>query len=363
MIQPLTSLRFFFAFMVFLSHMDYSSVEKDSLGKPFNLFYFGEGYIGVSFFFILSGFILAYNYKQKLLHHIVTIKEFWISRFARIYPLHLLTLLLAIPLTIQFMFTTSRLYGILKIVFNILLLQSFIPNADFYFSLNALSWSLSCEFFFYLMFPFLIIFLFTKKAGLLAALVSIILIPVGIYFCNDTWLHPVFYINPLSRLVDFVIGILLFELFEKNFLRNIYIHPTSATLMEVSSIFVFIIFIYFKDFIPQGYRFSCYYWFPMVFIIYSFSRQNGLLSALLSKKIFVVLGEISFGFYLIHLLCIKYILIIHSKFPFIQNNYLLATFILATAIMASYFSYIIIEKPANRFTKKILLNKPVLISR
>lgn len=363
MIKPLTSLRFFFAFMVFLSHIDFSSVEKHSLDQSFNLFYFEEGYIGVSFFFLLSGFILAYNYKQKLLHNLVTKKEFWIFRFARIYPLHLLTLLLAIPLTIKFMFATSWLHGIMKFGLNILLMQSFVPYTDFYFSLNDLSWSLSCEFFFYLMFPFLINFLSTKRAGLMTALVSMILIPVGIYFCSETWLHPVFYINPLPRLVDFVIGILLFELFEKNFLRSIYIHPISATLMEVASILVFIIFIYFKDFIPQGYRFSCYYWLPMGFIIYSFSWQNGLLSALLSKKIFVVLGEISFGFYLIHILCIKYILIIHSKFSFIQNNYLLFTFILATTIMASYFSYIIIEKPANRFTKKILLHKPVVVSR
>ena len=48
-----------------------------------------------AFFFILSGFIITYNYEEKLLEKTTTKRTFWVARIARIYPLHLLTLLIA----------------------------------------------------------------------------------------------------------------------------------------------------------------------------------------------------------------------------------------------------------------------------
>ena len=360
MIKPLTSLRFFFAFMVFLSHMEFSSVEAQTFNLSFDIFYFSEGYIGVSFFFILSGFILAFNYKQKFLEGKVSVKQFWVARVARIYPLHVLTFILVLPITIKFILSQSVSIGILKFLCNILLLQSFVPNADFYFSFNALSWSLSCEMFFYLMFPMLIIFLSKKKSGMWLALIAIILIPIGIHFCSNNLVHQLFYINPLFRIVDFVLGILLFELFQRNLLKNVTRNKNSATLIEFLAIALFIFFLSLRNIIPQGYRYSCYYWMPMIFIIYSFAHQKGLLSDLLSNKVFVILGEISFGFYLLHLLCIRYILIINSKLPVIQNNYLLVSIIFITSIILSYYSYKKVETPANRYIKKLWLNKPVI---
>ncbi|WP_041064256.1 acyltransferase family protein [Cohnella kolymensis] len=56
------------------------------------------GYVGVSFFFVLSGFILFYNYhSQFTAFKMPSIKRFYIARIAKIYPVHLLTLVLAIP--------------------------------------------------------------------------------------------------------------------------------------------------------------------------------------------------------------------------------------------------------------------------
>ena len=65
------------------------------LDPSFDTHFFKEGFVGVSFFFILSGFIIAYNYEEKLLEKITTKRTFWVARIARIYPLHLLTLLIA----------------------------------------------------------------------------------------------------------------------------------------------------------------------------------------------------------------------------------------------------------------------------
>ncbi len=89
MIHTLTSLRIFFALMVFGAHCYV-------LDSSFDAHFFKEGFVGVSFFFVLSGFIIAYNYQEKLLVKSTAKRTFWIARIARIYPLHLLTLLIAV---------------------------------------------------------------------------------------------------------------------------------------------------------------------------------------------------------------------------------------------------------------------------
>ena len=86
MINTLTSLRLFFALMVFGAHC----YVVDS---TFSTHFYKEGFVGVSFFFILSGFIIAYNYQQKLVERKVSKRQFWVARIARIYPLHIATLL------------------------------------------------------------------------------------------------------------------------------------------------------------------------------------------------------------------------------------------------------------------------------
>lgn len=66
--------------------------------RLFRSSFFKEGFVGVSFFFVLSGFIIAYNYQKKLSESKMTKRSFWVARIARIYPLHVLTLLIAAAL-------------------------------------------------------------------------------------------------------------------------------------------------------------------------------------------------------------------------------------------------------------------------
>ena len=153
-LPALTSLRFFFAMAVFCSHLGFLKDSKFEIVRNLYSAVFAEGFIGVSFFFILSGFILTYNYADQFRMQLnrMNWRAFIIARIARIYPLHIITLLISIPLLwIQEGGKGIQMIGIF--VLQICLSQSLIPIQKVYFSFNAPSWSISDEFIFYLLLP------------------------------------------------------------------------------------------------------------------------------------------------------------------------------------------------------------------
>lgn len=349
MIKPLTSLRFFFALCVFVSHLSFLK-GSEYYANIFETI-FDEGFLGVSFFFILSGFILAYNYEDKILEKKITKKEFYISRIARIYPMHFVTMLAALIIS-------SLIGGSGKYVAqNILLVQSFFPNEKIFFSLNAPSWSISNEMFFYLIFPF-VLFL-SEKTKIFFAVLFVVLITLMNVFLEDSQKHYWLYISPLIRFADFLLGIILFSVYLK--LKRNFIEKNKPIYnIEVLSIFVFVIFFIFHNYIDIGYRYSIYYWIPMFLIILAFSLSSvgdkkTAISKFLSNKHMVWLGEISFCFYLIHLLVIKIIEHLVIKFSLNIDGLLLLMIILGITIIASAISYKHIEKPLNRKVKEYLL--------
>src|SRR5262245_41059626 len=150
-LAALTSLRFFAAMYVLLFH--YGPIYP-----PLYSGFIRTGYTGVTFFFILSGFILAHNY------HRVDFKErndryrYFTARLSRIYPVYILSLLVGAPFAVAMinkmpsggLATLAASSGLLTP----LGLQAWLPGASCV--INCPSWSLSVEFFFYMLFPFLV---------------------------------------------------------------------------------------------------------------------------------------------------------------------------------------------------------------
>ena len=200
-LDALTGLRFWFAFLVVCHH----SLQH----------WFGDvvypvadfGYIGVDFFFVLSGFVLTWSWRPD-----VTARRFWWNRVARIWPLHLTTLVLALVLVAD---EVSR-PGVLGTLANLLLVQAWVPDHHVYFGYNAVAWSLSCEVFFYLSFPVLVrgISRLTVRAHvLLVTMVVTALVGYpGVFSLTvaprdvSGWEWTT-YVAPLWRLGEFVIGI------------------------------------------------------------------------------------------------------------------------------------------------------------
>lgn len=354
-IRSLTSLRFFAALMVFCSHLRLS-IEYHSPIPFFEFIWNGvfyEGYIGVTFFFILSGFILTYSYNSLFQSEKISRQKFLFLRFARIYPTHLLLLILAICMN------PFSVHSFAPLITNALLLQSTVPSEQFYFSFNAVSWSISSEYIFYLLFPFFIVIpqkkLFKIMLSWLITTIFLILISLNYNFLINA--HWFFYIFPGTRLLDFLTGILLAKAFmaDKSIIRtqpNWIFH-----LAEPLSIFLLIFFVYIalKQNIPQVYRFDLFYILPMSLVILTFAYEKGFLSKLLTSRIFVFLGEISFAIYMFHQLIFS---IIPRHFPLsmfsdavLPPKTMLAIVMLSVTLGIASLSFLCFEKPINRMLR------------
>ena len=107
-----------------------------------------DGAAGVAFFFVLSGFILTYNYHSSFTKlSLSTAKKFYAARIARIAPVTVLTFLLFLPLMYQQLVDEPGVW-LCRALTNLSFTQSFVPLETYYFSYNAVSWSLSDELFF-----------------------------------------------------------------------------------------------------------------------------------------------------------------------------------------------------------------------
>lgn len=298
MLNSLTSFRFFAAFLVYLWHVGYLSEYQ-------------TGYIGVAFFYVLSGFILTYSYHNRLTNQKESIIIFYIARIAKIYPLHILTFSLSIPI----IFLTDAVVNVklaLSGLIHLLLLQSYVPKDGFIFMFNGVAWSISNELFFYLLFPLLLLFLikFRNKTKLLTGiglLWFVILIGMSFHEAKvDEWFA---YIFPVVRIIEFIVGMGVGLAFVSisNSAQNVKLNINKSTLIEAGSLILLMIAIIFSVYVPQSLRFGLYYVPFMALIIFVFAFQKGYISKLLSNRKLVFLGEVSFSFYMIHNLVLRYL--------------------------------------------------------
>lgn len=154
-LPALTGLRFLAAAYVVVFHFAPPAWSASPvLGK-----FIGNGRLSVEFFFILSGFILTYVHDKPLTSRLAQ-RAFWFSRFARIYPVYFLALMLCVPFWWQEMIAwhgagpMTTLYAGFTAILSAALVQSWVPR--FARDWNPAGWSLSAEAFFYACFPFLL---------------------------------------------------------------------------------------------------------------------------------------------------------------------------------------------------------------
>lgn len=304
-IANLTALRFFAALAVLLSHFrGYLTRVDNEVVVAIANEVLPEGFIGVTFFYVLSGFILNYNYTEKITTKSVSWVDFLAFRCMRLYPVHWLFLAASIPLNTM-LFAKHGFLGLGVMGLNAMLLQSLIPTAGSYFSFNMLSWSLSDEMFFYCLFCVIVGFRINTLYLIVAALLVLITISLAACQANNCTADTkqfLFYINPAYRFIDFVIGIVLARIFDNRAKRG-GIEPilgNHTKKLSVLFLFLFIAGALIGN-VPLVYRYDIFYILPMSLIIFVFAEAEPVF-----PKFVEFLGEASFSLYMSHLVLMRY---------------------------------------------------------
>jgi peptidoglycan/LPS O-acetylase OafA/YrhL len=253
---------------------------------------------GVAVFFVLSGFILTYNYAHSFRGgiHAGNYGRFIWDRLSKIYPLYLFTLLLCIPIQ---MIGQHRDWNWLALGLQVTLLQCILPIQQLrltnYF--NVPGWSISCEMFFYLLAPVLIWRCLAIKrlsvAVLLAGTVSIIIVmTTGIAANQFPW--PARF-APL-RVPEFIIGVVTAACY----LRAGSCSRTTAGFFVVGGLLLLAAGVGFNYLVPNFLKFGPLFAPGAALLIYGLAAGQGYTTRFLSHRWVVLLGMSSFALYLIH---------------------------------------------------------------
>lgn len=351
-IEALTFLRFVAAIIVVFFHFG-RNTEIANFAELFVL----SGPMMVTFFFVLSGFVLMVAHYNK---NKETLRNYYVARIARIVPVYMLALFLS-----SYLFYNQGNNNITALLLSITFLQSWFP--PYPLSLNGPAWSLSVEAFFYLVFPFI---LFAVKKSCISCK-NFVILTLLFYFFTQAILsnllsikfysgfpsnsHDLIYYFPLSHYCSFFLGVsggYVYSKHTEQFNRTGFL----PFIILIATLFVNYIILKYSYNISSIIGFplafgSSFYSLPFILLILSVAYSKSIITKLISMPFLVLLGESSYALYIlqkpIYTIYNKYI---SSQFALSSNGHFYVFIFLH--IFISILVFYFIEKPG----KKMILN-------
>ncbi|MGA5127635.1 acyltransferase family protein [Streptomyces pseudogriseolus] len=348
-------MRFFAAFLVFLFHLsllDAYSIPGEQHG-PFASAVKNGGWAGVTFFFILSGFVLAWSARDD-----DTTTSFWGRRIVKIAPNHVVTFFVALACYAY----ASATWG--AGIPNFLLLQAWVPRDDVFFSINNPSWSLSCELVFYLLFPALYRRVRRIRAerlwwwagGTAMVIISlpllVQLLPAGESFGPNHANSPLYghsitqmwlvYIFPPARVLDFLLGILMARIVLTGRWVGLGVLPALAVTLTAYVLSLQAPFLFSLNAVVVV---------PFALLISAAAARDAQgRGTAVGGRVWVWLGEVSFAFYLVHQILLS---VLQERFGYRETGSLaeaagVAVLIAAVSLLLAWLLYAGVERPAVR---------------
>jgi peptidoglycan/LPS O-acetylase OafA/YrhL len=345
-ILSLTSLRFFAAFEVVLGHIQPDYPFSNFLQRATSF-----SYQAVSFFFVLSGFVMVYAYIDAGDGTMSASKtRFWLSRFSRIAPAHYLALAILLPIFL-YSVLVAKMVSAADIARTVLIettfLQTLIP--PFATAWNFPAWSLSVEACFYAAFPFLIGPCFrwplrptiVVTLALVAASAVIRLILTPHIDGDETWAAFVSHF-PAFHFPQFILGVVTARLFlygpgcDEKFCAAVFVLGI-ATVLVIALLDA-----------PEWLR-SDAVLAPIFAAIMWGATARSWVTDILSVSPLVTLGHASYAIYILHWPLRLWWMKLDKVVPLARSPWLDCGLYLAVVLVAALLTFFLIERPVRAY--------------
>jgi peptidoglycan/LPS O-acetylase OafA/YrhL len=401
-ISALTGLRFIAALTVAISH-GIQLVVPFSAPPAWYLIFQSLAGIGMSLFFVLSGFVIHYNYAESIRNHGGrSIFNFFVARFSRVYPLFLICLLYDLGWKLTYAQLPASTAQALP--YYLTMTQSwFFRNLGtepliFQFGPSpTVGWSVSTEWFFYCVYPLICLLLarLRNPLGVGAGMVTLVLLVLLVFgsvghYANiidnfgirlfgpgnpanpsqvSSFFRWIFYFSPYSRIFEFLLGCLCADLIMKLRWRPLsrFEHRFGLTLTSAAVFLIIVSYLLIYPFswlIPAAtdillaLRMCFGIAVPCVLLIFCCARYDNVVVRALSAPRLILCGEASYSLYLLHPMVIdsfRFESAESSISPLIlAGNCMRLGLTLLTCVGLSFVTWQIVEMPARRFLRKLL---------
>jgi peptidoglycan/LPS O-acetylase OafA/YrhL len=370
-LEALTGVRFLAALAVVLYHAVPAQFPL-ATGPLMRLV--DSGFAGVSFFFVLSGFILSYKYLRPAQRGMrCARREFWWARIARIYPVYLLALAISFPTIVRGLrepFPLQEYHRMLgAAILSPFLLQGWWPASACRW--NCPGWSLSVEAFFYVLFPFVGVALSglgnraivrtawgTWALGMVLPALYLAVAPDGIssptHLDTGAWLVALKF-NPLPHLHEFLFGMCAGVIFIRRQASDTgdqrFVEGSIARVIAVVAVVVTAAVIAFAPDVPFVLLHTGVLAPVWALVIYVLAAGDGAIARWLGSRALLRLGEASYALYLIHApLSVYFQKALEGRGVPIGPGWSVALYVAVTVSMSlAVFHWI--EDPARRYLR------------
>lgn len=359
-IPALTGIRAICVYLIFFYHLNFF----DPKNHPDLFLLLSQFYTFLTFFFVLSGFVIYHRYNEVSNFDKKKLHNYFISRVARVFPILFILITLTFILALYHGYFNKKETAFLYLL-NISLVKGFSYN--YFLTGIGPSWSMSVEELFYLMCP--VLFLYGKN---ISSLIKIILLfyGVGIFitylfslFPNDGFFNSYIftaYHTFFGRVFEFCCGIFLGFLV-RGLYPDFFMHHMGKKMLYIG-IFIVALSVSLLYLIAKKYQVlhATDVWAGLAvnnilmpvgitFIFYSLIYHKSFLQNFLGNKIMVRLGNATYSFYLLHTT-----FVLSFIFKFISKNVFIAFIVM---IMVSLLFFTLVEQPCANFLKRKLYKK------
>ena len=321
----------------------------------FNIKLLPGGYLGVDIFFVISGYLITSILYLNLKNNKFTLKEFFIRRFTRIFPVYIFVIVIT-SISAFFLLVPNQLYDLAKSsIYSLIFLSNifFWRSLNNYYNPDAIfdpllhTWSLGIEIQFYLFFSILFIFLFkfTNKLKFCLFIIGIISLTLSILL---SYIEPqINFFGFQSRLWEFLLGSFVF-FYKDNFKIN---------LSKFLKYGIYLLIIIFGILFNESTKHPSFLTFFLLILVSIIIIDKSKYKLNFFDKILLFFGLISYSLYLWH-----YPILSLSERIFFNQTYEIKIVLILASILLSYLSFNLLEKKLKKNLKSTILFSFSLLS-